>query len=427
MKPFFLALLLLAGYASALFAQNDEPVIVLSTTGKVFYTAPATAKAVEVFPGALLRPQGTIQVRKKGQVTLQYRKRIIQSNATTPGELATLFQEAGSSRALGFESRFTQAVEDAFVMAYLADDPAEPWSRMGNRKGMGDGWGIKGDSRDTSASAPTVRTGDGWTIKGDSRDTSASAPVRTGDGWGIKGDSRDTSASAPVRTGDGWGIKGDSRDTSASAPVRTGDGWGIKGDSRDTSASAPSVGTGDGWGGGQTELKAVYPFGLISAGEAVFHWTGTNGKETCVVEVLDQEGRTRAKGTSTSSPLRLQLSETQFEEGETYVWRVRVPGVAARSSQSLSLKFTGPQARAAVLERVGNSAIYASSTADVQALMRATALVQAECYGDAIAEFQLAENLQGKTGQSARLMQAAFWKSLGLQEAAISGFARKWW
>jgi hypothetical protein len=342
MKPFFLALLLLAGYASALFAQNDEPVIVLSTTGKVFYTAPATAKAVEVFPGALLRPQGTIQVRKKGQVTLQYRKRIIQSNATTPGELATLFQEAGSSRALGFESRFTQAVEDAFVMAYLADDPAEPWSRMGNRKGMGDGWGIKGDSRDTSA-------------------------------------------------------------------------------------SAPSVGTGDGWGGGQTELKAVYPFGLISAGEAVFHWTGTNGKETCVVEVLDQEGRTRAKGTSTSSPLRLQLSETQFEEGETYVWRVRVPGVAARSSQSLSLKFTGPQARAAVLERVGNSAIYASSTADVQALMRATALVQAECYGDAIAEFQLAENLQGKTGQSARLMQAAFWKSLGLQEAAISGFARKWW
>jgi len=229
-----------------------------------------------------------------------------------------------------------------------------------------------------------------------------------------------------VRSGDGWGIKGDSRDTSATGPtVRSGDGWGIKGDSRDTSATGPTVRSGDGWGATVPALKAVYPFGFISAGPVEFHWTGTQSKESYVVEVLDQDGRTRAKGTSTTSPLQLHLSADQFEEGETYFWRVRVPGTAARSSQALSLRFSGSEARRDILERVENGTLYTAASADVQALMRATALAQAERFGEAIAEFKRAETLQGKNGQSARLLHAAFWDSLGLKEVAVSGFARK--
>ncbi|MCO6485938.1 MAG: hypothetical protein J5I41_09225 [Saprospiraceae bacterium] len=293
-SPSYFSLFLVL-FPALLGAQEAEPVILLSATGKVIYQPPGEGKVIPVYAGALLLPDGKVAVKGKGTATLQFKKSLKKINNRSLQVIADLMGDG--YRSLGFPGTFAEQVEEAFVMAYFSpEDSPLPWSTMRRQKGMGDGWGIKGDTRDTSATVQPGTPGDGWTIKGDTRDTSARVqPGTPGDGWTIKGDTRDTSArvqpgtpgdgwtikgdtrdtSARVQTGnpgDGWGIKGDTRDTSATVqPGTPGDGWGIKGDTRDTSATVQPGTPGDGWGikGGTRDTSATVQPGTPGDGWAI--------------------------------------------------------------------------------------------------------------------------------------------------------------
>lgn len=365
------------------FAQDSEPVILVSSTAKVMYSSPNNSKTTRVFPGALLLPEGVIYVKGAGTATLQYKRNLVTIVGKEKRALSSLFPEGTSMRRLGFAGDFTTQVENAYQMAYFQPKESNlPWANIDAQKGMGDGWVIRGSSQDTSVTAESKGTGDGWVIRGGSQDTSATAGSK--------------------RTGDGWGIRGGSRDTS--------------------NAKVATMGTGDGWGDGSS-LTPSYPFGHLTYGPTNFEWSGPDGKDFYVVEVKNDEGRPVAKGTTNKKTLTLSLSPEALEDGATYTWQVRTVGTNSVQSSPLTFMMLSSEAREAVKSRAVKQDIYNQSDIATRLLMEAVAYESAEWYAEAITAYKTAIQLQGKRSNSARLLYAAFWQRLGLKDQAISSFA----
>jgi hypothetical protein len=404
-KLFFLTLCLLLSIQPV---SAQEPVILLSATGQVRYQSPEASRATVVLPGALLQPDGQLLVRNKGVATLQYRKSILQFDGRNLTRIRDLFEQetsAGNNTALA--RTFSQAVEDAFLLAYLhTNDNNKPWGTLHAQKSMGDGWAIAGSNDTRKDTISTVRSGDGWAIAG-SNDTR-----------------KDTIST--VRSGDGWGIAGsnDTRKDTIST-VRSGDGWGIAGSNDTRKDTISTVRSGDGWGIAAQQIKAIKPYGYLSYGTITFRWEDVNNKQLYIVEILNEDNRVLVKGSTNNTFISLNLNAGNLMEGERYRWRVRTPGSTARQSNELFISLQPTQVRAELESNVEQLDLYREATPDAKALILATAYEQAQWYDEAIAAYERAIQLQGKKGQSARLMYAAFWERWGDTSAAIQAFRMK--
>ncbi len=158
--------------------QDEDPVILIGATGKVSYTAKPGLNSMAIVPGALVKVDGILSVKGKSTATLQYKRKIKHVGPNQTIALSELFGMSSTS-SLSFDTKFAGYVEDAFVMAYYTPETgAEPWGQLKKKKGMGDGWGVVGGSRDTTARRGT---GDGWGVVG------GKAQKSTGDGWGGTG------------------------------------------------------------------------------------------------------------------------------------------------------------------------------------------------------------------------------------------------
>ncbi len=428
-RLFISAILLLCCFTLS-FGQEEEPVILIAATNKVMYISPEGNKPTQILQGALIQPEGMVMIRGNGTATFQFGRHIVQHTGKEAIKLSSLFEKGAGKTSLGFNNRFAEYVEEAFVMAYYSSgDPNAPWSQLATQKGMGDGWTVKGGTRDTLSGA-TRGTGDGWGVQGGTKDGAKSGDgwgvqggtkdgAKSGDGWGVTGGTRDTLSGATRGTGDGWTVKGGTRDTLSGATRGTGDGWGVLGGTKNGAKS------GDGWGGKGNQIDALQPFGYLSNGAFLFTWSRPAGGAVYIVEIMDRDGKIVQKGSTIDTSLVLNLSPTAFEIGETYTWIVRTNGTNAIRSNALYFEVKPVAERERIVSRVQNTPTYDGSGEVNQQLMLAVGFEDAQWNGDALAHYANAQVVAGKKSVTPKLMHSAFWNRKGVPAKAVSVFNSK--
>jgi len=231
----------------------------------------------------------------------------------------------------------------------------------------GDGWGA-------------VRTGTG-----------------TGDGWGA--------VRTGTGTGDGWG--------SVRTGTGTGDGWGVV---------RTGTGTGDGWGGKGNNIRAIQPFGKLMPGSAVFRWSKPAGNRTFKLTISDLHNQTVLETNTLDTFYTVDLTKAPFQAGTKYQWSVASDEAPAAVSNTLQMELSDDAQRNAAIERVQRAASYAQNPPDVQQLMQAVSLEQADFFAEAAGIYSALQKTQPKN-QLVRLMHAAFWMRYGLKEVAREAFS----
>lgn len=164
-------------------AQEETPVVLLSSKGKIAYQSPGASAKQPVSSGAVFKRAGTVVVPAKCSATLFADGQFKQVQGSKTVSLNSLFPESDGLVRLNFDATFAEYVVAAVSMAANPENARDGWGDVKTTKGTGDGWG---DIKSTKG------TGDGW---GDVKTTKG-----TGDGWG---DIKTTKGS-----GDGWGGKG---------------------------------------------------------------------------------------------------------------------------------------------------------------------------------------------------------------------------
>lgn len=165
------------------YTQNEMPVILVYSKGKINYRSPAKAEQQPVVPGAVLNRNGVISLKKKSQAVVFCEGQFRQIQGKEPVSLAEQFPKSGGTVKLGFDLAFGEHLLAAVSMAAYPGNPRDAWGSVKTASGTGDGWG----------GLKTVSgTGDGW---GGVKTASG-----TGDGWGT--------VKTTTGTGDGWGGKG---------------------------------------------------------------------------------------------------------------------------------------------------------------------------------------------------------------------------
>lgn len=237
--------------------------------------------------------------------------------------------------------------------------------------------------------ASAENAGDGW--------GAIRSGTGTGDGWGA--------VRTGTGTGDGWG--------SVRTGTGTGDGWGVV---------RTGTGTGDGWGGKGNQIRAIQPFGKLMPGAATFRWSKPAGNRTFKLTISDLRNQTILETTTVDTFFTVDLTKAPFQAGVTYQWSVGSDEAPAAVSNTLQIELSDATQRNAAVERVQRAPTYAQSPPEVQMLMQAVSLEQADFYEDAAGFYRSLQNSQPKN-QLVRIMHAAFWVRYGLKEMAREAYS----
>ena len=124
----------------ALPAQNETPVVVVASKGKVRYIPPADAKTIKALPGAVVKKNGTIKMSSGATAVLYNDGRFQRLQGKGKKELSAVFNDANALSSLNFDPQFGQYVQAAVELT-------------ASKRGK-DGWG-------TAVTDPT-KSGDGW-------------------------------------------------------------------------------------------------------------------------------------------------------------------------------------------------------------------------------------------------------------------------
>lgn len=239
--------------------------------------------------------------------------------------------------------------------------------------------------------ASAENTGDGW--------GSVRTGTGTGDGWG--------SVRTGTGTGDGWG--------SVRTGTGTGDGWG---------SVRTGTGTGDGWGGKGNAISAIQPFGKLIPGTTTFRWSKPAGNRTFKLTISDMRNQTMLEITTVDTFYTVDLTKAPFQSGVTYQWSVGSDEAPAAVSNTLQIELSDATQRNAAIERAQRAPTYAQSPPEVQMLMQAVSLEQADFYEDTAGHYSSLQKAQPKN-QLVRIMHAAFWVRYGLKEVATEVYGKR--
>ncbi|MBE2206437.1 MAG: DUF928 domain-containing protein [Saprospiraceae bacterium] len=220
----------------------------------------------------------------------------------------------------------------------------------------------------------------------------------TGDGWG--------SVRTGTGTGDGWG--------NVRTGTGTGDGWGVV---------RTGTGTGDGWGGKGNSIRAIRPFGKVLPGTATFRWSKPAGNRSFKLIISDMRNQTVLETTTVDTFFTVDLTQPPFQAGGTYQWSIASNESPAAVSNTLQIELSDAAGRKAAIERVQRAASHAQNPPEVQMLMQAVSLEQADFFEEAAGIYSTLQKSQPKN-QLARLMHAAFWMRYGLKEVATEVYVR---
>lgn len=227
----------------------------------------------------------------------------------------------------------------------------------------------------------------------------AASAENSGDGWGA--------VRTGTGTGDGWG--------SVRTGTGTGDGWGVV---------RTGTGTGDGWGGKGNQIRAIQPFGKLMPGAATFRWSKPAGNRTFKLTISDLRNQTMLETTTVDTFFTVDLTKAPFRAGVTYQWSIGSEEAPAAVSNTLQIELSDATQHNAAVERVQRAPSYAQSPPEVQMLMQAVSLEQADFYEDAAGFYRSLQKSQPKN-QLVRIMHAAFWVRYGLKEVATEVFGKR--
>jgi hypothetical protein len=151
-----------------LLAQDDNPIVLVASQGKMSYKAPGYSSS-KLSLAAVLKPAGTLSLKAKSSATLFADGAFKTIQGPTSLSLSTAFAANGSVK-INFERGFTQYLYAALDLAANSQGSKDAWGTVTGKKGSGDGWGTVTGKKGS---------GDGWgTVTG---------KKGSGDGWGGKG------------------------------------------------------------------------------------------------------------------------------------------------------------------------------------------------------------------------------------------------
>ena len=338
-------------------AQNDQPVVLVSSTGKVCYQSPAGGKYQKVQTGALLRNTGMVKLSRKSTATI-YCNGKFETLAKGQHAMGPIFGEASSMRKLNFDSKFGDYLVKAVMLAAAAQGHNAGWANIIDPKKGGDGWGV-------------------------------TDPKKGGDGWGV---------TDPKKGGDGWGV---------TDPKKGGDGWGV---------TDPKKG-GDGWGGLGSKITSIMPFGKVLPATVRFSWSKPANAASYQLEITDTGGKVVHSATARDTFLNVDLAALSLTPGALYSWKVTVPGSASLVSNTLQFAVDSKENHTATMERLAKSSLYSSADAATRGLMEALALEDDDWFLAASDTYAGLKRYFPKNNM-VRMMYAAFWVRYGLRPLA---------
>ena len=166
----FIAAFLLA---IALHAQEAQPVVIVSTKGKVSLIPQGQTKPLLVEAGAVAKNTGQLKLAKGAQAVVYCQGQFKTLAGKKNTALSDICVDNGGKRTVNADYDFGNKLMAAVEMVAVAKRNGDGWgTSIGDLKKSGDGWGTSiGDLK---------KSGDGW-------GTSIGDLKKSGDGWGGKG------------------------------------------------------------------------------------------------------------------------------------------------------------------------------------------------------------------------------------------------
>jgi hypothetical protein len=360
--------------ALSLQAQN-EPVVIVRTTGKVGLISQGKSKARPVEAGAVAQPTSKLKLPAGAKATILCAGQFKEVAGGQTLELSSICGNKSSSVTLDADHDFAEKVMAAVEMVAVA-------------KKRGDGW--------SNAVTDPKKSGDGW-------GTAVTDPKKSGDGWG-------TAVTDPKKSGDGWG-------TAVTDPKKSGDGWG-------TAVTDPKK-SGDGWGGKGSAIKLIMPFGKVSASKITFNWSRPANKEPYHLEIKDEAGKVVHSVNIQDTFAVIDLKTLNLTQEQVYSWKVSVSGSTAMVSKELEFGVGSDQDWESTLKQARSSALSKSSlNPSISALIEAVALEEAEWFY--AAEQTYASMAQKSPDNLFRMMHSAFWARYGFRRLAVKAAQGYW-
>ncbi len=363
-------------------AQEAQPVVIVSTTGKVSLIPEGKSKACAVKAGAVAKNKSKLKLSSNATAIVYCDKQFKEVKGGQTIALSSICTGSTGTRILDSDYDFGEKLMAAVDMVSVAKSKDIGWSKsLTNPKKNGDGWG-------TSVTEP--KAGSGW-------GNSVTEP-KAGSGWG-------NSVTEP-KAGSGWG-------NSVTEP-KAGSGWG-------NSVTEPKAGSG--WGGKGTSIHLIMPFGKVDAAKTIFSWSRPANTEPYKLEIVDETGKLVYTVTVKDTTVSVDLASLKLAPDHAYYWKVSVGGSKALVSNELAFGIGDLTEKTDILKRTSESSLYAKTKSKaISGLIQATALENDEWFYDAI---QVYAGLNQKgSDPMVRMMHAAFWMRYGfrqLSEKAAKG------
>jgi len=349
--------------AISLGAQDSNPVILVSTSGKVGLCSKGCTKTQTVQPGAVVNKTGSLKLGKGASAVVYCEGQFKELKGKTDVDLLAVCGAPSRTRKVDADYDFGEKLMAAVEMVGVAN-------------ARGDGW-VSG------VTDPQKKSGDGWV------NAVTDPQKKSGDGWG-------NAVTDPQK--------------------KSGDGWG-------NAVTDPQKKSGDGWGGKGSTIRLIMPFGKLSAAPTTFNWSRPANTEPYQLTILDEAGKILHTATVRDTFLKLDLASLNLMPERIYTWKISVSGIRPMNSNELQFGVGKEAERLEVLKHANRSALsnQPKNTA-LRTLVEAIALEKDEWYYAAAQNYA---GLQKRSSDNlVRMMHSAFWMRYGhrhLAEKAIKG------
>ena len=351
--------------AIVLHAQNEQPVVIVSTTGKVALISKGKSKARPVQAGAVAQTTSQIKLGEGATATVYCGGQFKTVKGAQTVELPSICVAKTGSRALDADYYFGEKLIAAVQMVAVAKSQGAGWSNaISDPKKSGDGWG-----------------------------NAISDPKKSGDGWG-------NAISDPKKSGDGWS-------NAISDPKKSGDGWG-------NAISDPKK-SGDGWGGKGASIRLILPKGKVSAMNTTFSWSRPKTSAPYQLEILNENNKTVHSVSVKDTSTVLDLKVLNLASDQLYTWKVSVSGGEPMVSNELELSIGSEEELKTILKEAASTELSQTTQSPaLHSLIEAVALEESG-WNYAAAQTYATLAQQRKPDNLVRMMHAAFWMRLGFR------------
>jgi|GEM_PF-1593303 len=337
--------------AIVLHAQNEQPVVIVSTTGKVALISKGKSKARPVQAGAVAQTTSQIKLGEGATATVYCGGQFKTVKGAQTVELPSICVAKTGSRALDADYYFGEKLIAAVQMVAVA-------------KSQGAGWS-----------------------------NAISDPKKGGDGWG-------NAISDPKKGSDGWG-------NAISDPKKGSDGWG-------NAISDPKKGS-DGWGGKGSSIRLILPKGKVSAMNTTFSWSRPKTSAPYQLEILNENNKTVHSVSVKDTSTVLDLKVLNLASDQLYTWKVSVSGGEPMVSNELELSIGSEEELKTILKEAASTELSQTTQSPALHSLIAAIALEESGWNYAAAQTYATLAQQRKPDNLVRMMHAAFWMRLGFR------------